>query len=246
MLSRNFRLQRVGDLNWLEKNYNFAKISPHIDELVVLNVSRNDHAMDNFLVVLASLSKSCFIPITAGGGIRTAHDAAKLFNAGADKISLNTLLFQDQNMVELISLEYGQQSIVGSIDLRRNIGGAYEAYTNCGLNKAEGGLSSLSNLLEKNIIGEIYLNSIDKDGTGQGLDFGVLEILPDNLALPVIIAGGIGNTKHLESGLADQRIDAVATANLFNFVGDALKNSRSEIIGKGFNLPIHGHYKNKI
>jgi len=85
-------------------------------------------------------------------------------------------------------------------------------------------------------VGEIYLNCIDRDGTGQGYDFNTLDLLPTNWNLPVIIAGGVGNAKHFAAGLAEPRIDAVATANLFNFVGNGLMNSRHALVRDGVHL----------
>lgn len=89
-----------------------------------------------------------------------------------------------------------------------------------------------------NAVGEIYLNSIDRDGTGQGYDIHLLDHLPREMPKPVILAGGAGNSTHLAEGLADPRVDAVATAHLFNFVGDGLKRARQLLIADGIDLPI--------
>ena len=96
MLSRNFRLQKVGNLDWLKKNYNFSKISFFIDELIVIDVSRSDSNTDLFCQNLKSLTADSFVPVTAGGGIRNFEQATKLLNSGADKIILNTSLFENQ------------------------------------------------------------------------------------------------------------------------------------------------------
>lgn len=87
-------------------------------------------------------------------------------------------------------------------------------------------------------VGELYLNSIDRDGTGQGYDMQVLDLLPTDMPKPVILAGGVGNAAHLAEGLADRRVDATATAHLFNFVGDGLKQARLSLIKGGVDLPI--------
>ena len=81
-----------------------------------------------------------------------------------------------------------------------------------------------------NLIGELYLNSIDRDGTGQGYDFNMLNLLSKKMNIPVILAGGAGNSTHLLEGLLDKRVDAVATAHLFNFIGDGLKKARLDLI----------------
>jgi cyclase len=86
--------------------------------------------------------------------------------------------------------------------------------------------------------GEIYLNSIDRDGTGQGYDLGVLDLLPTKFAKPVILAGGVGSFRHFESGLDDERVNAVATAQLHNFIGDGMKVARKSLLSSGFSFPI--------
>ena len=87
-------------------------------------------------------------------------------------------------------------------------------------------------------VGELYLNSMDRDGTGQGYDLRLLDLLPANMPKPVILAGGVGNASHLAAGLADPRVDAVATAHLFNFVSDGLKQARQSLISGGVVLPL--------
>ena len=85
-------------------------------------------------------------------------------------------------------------------------------------------------------IGEIYLNSIDRDGTGFGYDFETIDKVSKNMKIPLIIAGGAGNENHLMEGLERGKIDAVATANIFNFIGNGLPNARKKIIGKNLNI----------
>ncbi len=102
MQSRNFRLQKVGDLHWLEKNYKFQNIAFALDELVVLNASKGEKNMQKFASAIGNLVNNVFIPIAAGGGIRTLEDVDLLFKSGADKIVLNTLLIENPVMVKEI------------------------------------------------------------------------------------------------------------------------------------------------
>ena len=237
MLSRNFRLQKVGDISWLLDNYEFEKISFAIDELVVLDVSRETRDLTKFCDCLARLSQHCFIPIAAGGGVSNVSTAKSLLRSGADKIVINSLIQESPNSVKLIASEFGQQSIIGSVDI---------SYTsNSHTIKIQSGslpldinpstyLASLSSLP----IGELYLHSIERDGTGQGLDFGLLDLLPPNFSRPIILSGGIGNTSHMLEGLSDSRIDAVSTSHLFNFIGDGLLRSRSSLLSDHINLAV--------
>ena len=122
MLSRNFRLQKVGDLTWLQNNYNFSKVAFSIDELVVLDVSRTKRDLHNFCRHLKALSQGCFVPISAGGGIRSIGDAKMLLRSGADKIVVNTPLFETPSLIENLSAEFGQQCIVASMDTKLETG----------------------------------------------------------------------------------------------------------------------------
>ncbi len=236
MLSRNFRLQKVGDLHWLKENYNFSQISFFIDELIVINISRSHNNQKSFLLDLEKLSKDCFLPISAGGGIRSPNTAKDLFNSGADKILFNTAIFLNPELIQNLVKKFGQQCIVASIDLKKNKNGDYQIVVESGTKILSGEVSNLLKSLDTNSIGEIYLNSIDQDGTGQGYDLKMLNFLPKIWSFPVILAGGAGNNNHLQVGLNDERVDAVATANLFNFVGDGLKKAREAISLSGINL----------
>ena len=94
-------------------------------------------------------------------------------------------------------------------------------------------------------IGEILLRSIDKDGSGQGLDFNLLNLIPDDNLKNVILSGGIGNTLHVENGLKNEKVNAVCTGNLFNFINDELKNTREILLNKNFDLPAWNHLEIK-
>lgn len=235
MLSRNFRLQKVGDINWLKKNYNFSKISFFIDELIILNVSRKNRNNNKFLEDLKLITKDVFVPIAVGGGIDTIQCARELFNSGADKIVLNSSLFTKPYLLDDLTNLYGQQSIIASIDLKSN-NGDYSIVIESGQKIINEKITLLFNLIDPEKIGECYLNSIDRDGTGQGYDLEILNFIPNNWNIPIILSGGAGNYKHLMEGLKDHRVDAVSTAHLFNFVGDGLKKSRESLLSNGINL----------
>ena len=223
--SRNFRLQKVGDVNWLNNNYNFKKIAFSLDELVILNTS-ND--IKNFVLVLEKLVDSVFIPISAGGGIRTFEDAKLLFEYGADKIVINTILYTNPNLVKKLVEHFGSQSIVASIDYKDD-----KVFIENGTKEVDE-LENCLEYIQTLNIGEIYLNSIDKDGTGFGYDIETITEIKNKIKTPLIIAGGAGTKYHLQEGL--KFADAVATANLFNFIGDALPQAREMILENGGNL----------
>lgn len=236
MLSRNFRLQKVGDLLWLQKNYDFSRVAFSIDELIVLDVSRGERDLNRFCDHLKSLTEDCFVPIAAGGGIRSLSDARRLLRSGADKVVVNTPLFDDEILVRELAADFGQQCIVASIDFKYVNGIGYQMFVDNGERRIEGTLEEWLGKLLKLPVGELYLNSIDRDGTGQGYDLQVLEELRQTIPIPVIVAGGAGQYHHLADGLRNDRVDAVATAHLFNFVGDGLSKARFGLLEQGFSL----------
>lgn len=235
MLSRNFRLQKVGNLGWLQRNYNFAQVAFFIDELIVLDVSRGIRNPDAFCAALEQISAGCFAPIAAGGGVTSVDYARRLLRSGADKIVLNSALADDPDLVRDIAREFGQQCVVGSVDVER-AGDDYGVHIRNGSHLLDTPAREALNWTLNGQVGEIYLNCINRDGTGQGYDFETLDLLPLDCSIPVILAGGVGNAKHLAEGLADPRVDAVATAHLFNFVGDGLKKARHMLRDGGTEL----------
>lgn len=238
MLSRNFRLQKVGNLQWLQSNYNFSHISYSIDELIVLDVSRGQKQTEEFCTALKRLSEGCFVPIAAGGGVKTIDTARNLLRSGADKVVINSALYEDNNFIQHLASEFGQQCVVASMDIKSSPDGGFQAWSECGSVCHSESAAYWIEQVTQAAIGELYLNSMDRDGTGQGYDLRILDLLPSNMPKPLILAGGVGNAAHLAAGLADPRVDAVATAHLFNFVGNGLKQSRQTLISGGVDLPL--------
>jgi len=233
-LSRNFRLQKVGDLDWLKRNYDFTLITKSVDEIIVLDVSRKGKDINNFCNIIKKFTKDCFIPISVGGKINDLEIAKRYIDSGADKLVINTNLF-NKKLLEKISHTFGEQCLIASVDFKRE-NKNFRAYTNNGKEKNSKDIKLIFKLLEKFPIGEIYLNSIDRDGTGNGFEFDVLKHLPKTLNKPIIFSGGAGNYKHLLKALKNKKIDAIATANLLNFVGNGLQEARNLIAQNGFKL----------
>lgn len=233
VLSRNFRLQRVGDLVWLQKNYKFSKIAFSIDELIVLDVSRGNRNLARFSEHLKALTEGCFVPIAAGGGIRSIEQARELLRSGADKVVVNSPLFNNPLLVKELAEEFGQQCVIAAIDVKKSPKGEYQAFIENGSRPLDSNFSVWIEQISRLSVGEIYLNSMDRDGTGQGYDLGLLDSLPCLLSKPLILAGGAGHFRHLSEGLSDPRVDAVATAHLFNFVGNGLTKARIDLLSEG-------------
>ena len=235
MLSRNFRLQRVGDTKWLKKTYDFSKIAFAIDELIILNVEKEDKQIDKFAESLKEIVDTCFIPVSAGGGIDSFEKAEKLLSSGADKIVLNTSLVKDPELVNGLVKKYGSQCIIASVDFKIE-SNLLTVFISNGQEKLNLNLEEHLLNLRSLGVGEIYLNSIDQDGTGHGFCIEPLKELIRAIDIPVILSGGAGKAQHFIDAFKQMNIDAVSTANLFNFIGEGFPQSRDLMMKSGVEL----------
>lgn len=234
-LSRNFRLQRIGNREWLTDQYHFASVANSIDELLVLDVTRGLRLSEDFLAAVSELATTIQVPISAGGGVRDPSSVQRLLRSGADKVVCNSAFVGPHSLLEAIRDRFGQQSIVGSVDVVRADFG-YRVMLENGTVPA----GPLGPFVEENVrpfAGELLINSIDRDGTGQGLDFAIPSALPDGLEQPVILMGGTGKPDHIVEGLSQPHVDAVATSNLLNFIGDGLAMARAACALAGVPIP---------
>lgn len=225
-LSRNFSLQAVGTLEWLKKHYEFTAISRSVDELVLLNVTRGPKQLPLFCEAIAQLSSSAFMPIAAGGGIASLDDAYRLLDAGSDKLVVNSGLFTTPDLVAELARTFGSQCVVASLDYRGAGDGAQVFYTD-GKTAAGVPLRDAIRRAEALGAGELYLTSMDRDGTGQGYDLDTLRQASALCRLPIVASGGVGNFEHLLHGLQVPGVSGASTANIFNFMSDGLTQARS-------------------
>lgn len=233
MLGRNFRLQKVGNLQWIKENYDVDSILSSIDELIVLNVGRDEKDTQMFAEHLTELTKHCFMPVAAGGGIYSVQDAYTVLNAGADKLIVNTILVKNRSLVKDLVKIFGSQCIVGSIDFKK------EARKTFIKNGVEDSGLNLDQAIDNAIglgVGEIYLNSIDREGTGQGLELEIVREVAMKSSVPIIAAGGIERTDQFQEGIKKGEVKAVAASDLFYFMGDSLSKARNAMISSDCNM----------
>ena len=234
-LSRNFRLQRVGDTSWLRSNYNFEHVAKSLDELIILNVDRNVANTRDFIAAVEEVSLNCFIPLGLGGHIRSLQDAELLISNGADKLVINSSIYRNPKLIKDLVSKYGSQAVVASIDFK-SVDGTWKVYIDQGVTEVDMSIVEYLQYVISLGVGELYLNSIDLDGTGQGYCLDILQTVSKVSSIPVIISGGAGNKDHLLNALEVKSIDGASTANLFNFIGEALPDARKYLIDKGINL----------
>jgi len=235
-LSRNFQLQAVGDVDWLIENYEFDSIARSIDELIILNVSRDSVDWNQFVECVQKIVRHCFMPVAVGGGVRSIEQAELLFSSGADKVVLNTAFLTDQGFAGQLVNKYGSQSIIASLDFKRIEGGVYRVMSDNGQVNTGLDLEQAFDKIATVGAGELYLTSIDRDGTGMGYDLEAIELAFNACGLPLIVAGGADTSDRLAEGIKTGFVSAVTTAHLFNFMGDGLKDARMELMNSGIAL----------
>lgn len=237
MLSRNFRLQKVGSIEWLLNNYDFANVSHGLDELMVLDVTRGTRNPEDFAAKVQHIASRCFIPVTVGGGINSFDVAQTYMRSGADKLLLNTAFLSAPDLCRKLAAHYGRQCIVAGIDYRQNAENHRSVTTSAGTREVEKDLSGWVDFVLECGAGELLFQSIDQDGTGMGLDTSVLETLHKLPEAPCILMGGIGKASQIISAMQHPGVDAVATANLFNFIGSTFLEVRQAIADAGIPIP---------
>lgn len=214
------------------------------DEIVLINIgnnkemdSRRDDKYHNlgssqFSDLVRETTKFCHCPITIGGGLRTLEDIDELFNAGADKVVVNTLLFEDPALVKKAVKIYGGQAITASLDIFTT-DGQTTVWTNNGEVNTHLSLSNSIKTAREIGAGEILINSINHDGSGKGYDKKILQLLNREVNFPIIINGGATKTEHFLEGLENPYIAAVAASNIFYFTELSYINIKKKIIEKG-------------
>ena len=197
------------------------------DELIYLDISsgqnydtrRNDQGYENrgsFLEIIEDVSKVTFMPITVGGKIRTIADIEKRLSVGADKISINTMAIKDHSFISEAAKQFGSQCIVVSMDAKL-VNNEHRIFVNGGKQITKFTPKELSKIVEDCGAGEILVNSIDRDGKGNGYDIELINQVTNNVNIPVIACGGVGDWEDFADAFEETSVDAVAAANIFHY-----------------------------
>ena len=206
------------------------------DELCFLDITASSDNRDTLLDVVARTAEKCFMPLTVGGGIRTVDDIRRLLLAGADKVSINTAAVYNPEFVREASNKFGSQCIVVAIDAKMVAPGKWEIFTHGG--REPTGIDALDwgVLMEKNGAGELLVTSMDKDGTRSGFDLDLTRSMADNVGIPVIASGGVGNLDHLVDGIREGHASAVLAASIFHFGEFTIGEAKAYLADKGIDI----------
>ncbi|MGD6746037.1 imidazole glycerol phosphate synthase subunit HisF [Streptomyces sp. BH106] len=186
------------------------------DELTFLDITASSGNRETTYDVVRRTAEQVFIPLTVGGGVRTAEDVDKLLRAGADKVGVNTAAIARPDLIREIAERFGRQVLVLSVDARRTESGFFEVTTHGGRKSAGIDAVEWAHQAAELGAGEILLNSMDADGTKDGYDIEMIEAVRKHVSVPVIASGGAGRLDHFPPAVA-AGADAVLAASVFHF-----------------------------
>lgn len=185
-----------------------------VDELTLLDITAtNNNKKPNFKI-LAELANECFMPLAYGGGINNFEDAKKIFQIGIEKVIVNSVTYTNPAFITQLAAHFGNQAVVASIDVKKNIFGKYQVFSNSGKKKQKIDVVDWAKKLEQLGAGEILLTAIHQEGTWKGFDIDLIESITNVVDIPVIANGGAANLKDIEDVVKKGNASAVSLGSM--------------------------------
>jgi len=225
-------VRKVGDPN--EFAYRYYRDG--IDEIVYMDVVASLYDRSYFDEIIRRTAENVFVPITAGGGIRTLQDVEQVLRSGADKIAVNTAAIGKPEFIEEIAHRFGSQCMVLSIEAKRNGPQSWEAYCDGGREHTGRDAVEWAQEAQDRGAGEILLTSIDCEGIAEGMDVELLGAVNSRITVPVIASGGVGNLQHVSAAVRDGGADAVAMAYVLHYGTLTVKDVRDYALKQGIDV----------
>jgi cyclase len=204
------------------------------DEIVVLDIDASREGREPNYELVAEIAGEAFMPVAYGGGVRTLEQMRRLIRSGVEKVVVNSATVESTTVLSEGAAVFGSQAIVGGIDVKRTLLGGYRVVAKSGTVEAKVGLDEHLARLVAAGAGEIFLNSVDRDGTMGGYDLDLIRKVALRVTVPVVACGGAGKLEHLSDAIRDGGASAVAAGSLFVFHGKhraVLINYPKEAIG---------------
>jgi cyclase len=202
------------------------------DELCFLDIGASHEGRGTIIDVVRRTAEVCFMPLTVGGGVRSAEDARALLLAGADKVAVNSAAVARPEVVADIAARFGSQCVVASVDARRS-GDHWEIFTHGG--RKPTGIDALEHAVKLAELGagELLVTSMDRDGTRDGYDLALTRAIADAVNIPVVASGGVGNLDHLVDGVREGHASAVLAASIFHFGQHSIADAHAALRAAG-------------
>lgn len=185
-----------------------------VDEISVIDITATAKKKAPNYQLIEDLAGECFMPLSYGGGIQCVDQAKKIFDVGVEKIILNTTCIKNPSFIEELAKQYGVQSIVVSVDIKKNIFGKYVLRYMSGSQKSRLPINTFVNKMESLGAGEILLNSVDNEGTFKGYDLDLCQLVSKNLSIPLVLNGGCNSIQNMKEALL-AGTDSIAASSYF-------------------------------
>jgi imidazole glycerol-phosphate synthase subunit HisF len=205
------------------------------DEIVLLDITATAEGRNTLIDTVRRAARQLFIPLTVGGGIRTLEDAAQVFDAGADKVSINSAAIERPELIGEIANRFGSQAVIVAVDAKRGEKPPESAEVYVAGGRTPTGREALQWVLEaeERGAGEILLTSMDRDGTGIGFDCELIAAVASSVSIPVIASGGAGSAGHFLDVFTAGKADAALAASIFHFGTHAVADLKQQLLGAG-------------
>jgi imidazole glycerol-phosphate synthase subunit HisF len=206
------------------------------DELTFLDITASSDNRGILLDVVSRTAERCFMPLTVGGGVRSAQDVRALLLAGADKVSINTAAVSNPELVRELATIFGNQCIVVAIDAKSVGDNMWEIFTHGGRNRTGINAVEFAQQVAALGAGEILLTSMDRDGAKSGYDLALTRAVSDAVPIPVIASGGVGTLDDLVAGVRDGHASAVLAASIFHFGTYTIAQAKAHMAAAGIEV----------
>jgi cyclase len=200
---------------------NIVKIfnDKEVDELIFLDITATVEKRKPPFKLLSEIASECFMPLGYGGGIRSLEDIREILGLGVEKVAINSYAVESPAFIQKAADLFGSQSVVVSIDVKKNLLGKYEVRTHSGTKNVKLDPVAFAQEVEKRGAGELMVNSIDRDGTMNGYEIDLLRKIAESVKIPVIASGGAGKVSDFSKAVKIGKVSAVAAGAMFVFHG---------------------------
>lgn len=223
--------RRVGSVLPAIKVYNQREV----DELIVLDIAASQAGDEPDFESIGEFSRDCFVPLTVGGGITSIQQVQRLLRNGADKVTVNSIAYEQPELITEIAKRHGTQCLVSSIDVRAQ-DNSWVCFSHAGSKATGREVVAWARELEDRGAGEILITSIERDGLMRGYDLSLIEAIVSNVRIPVIASGGAGNYQHMVEAVIQAGASAVAAASIFHFTEQTPAGAKAALTAAGVHV----------